>query len=81
MMKYLLLAVSLFTSGYSMAHTPHEIQRNNYISATGTTPDNIVNNLYKKAEKRGERIVKITSVGGNNILYGSAITVKDGVDI
>lgn len=35
----------------------------------------------KKLKKRGERIVKITSVGGNNILYGSAITAKDGVDI
>ncbi|WDC09030.1 hypothetical protein [Escherichia albertii] len=52
MVKYLLLAISLFTSGYSIAHAPHEIQRNNYISATGTTPDNVVNNLYEKAEKK-----------------------------
>ncbi len=48
MMKYLLLAIFLFTSCYSMNYTPHEIQKNNYISATGTTPDNIVNNPYIK---------------------------------
>ncbi|EGH1125702.1 TPA: hypothetical protein PWK54_005102 [Escherichia coli] len=80
-MKYLFLAIPLFVSGHSMAHTPHGIQKNNYISATGTTPDNVVNNLYEKAEKRGERILKITSVGGNNILHGSAITVKNEADI
>ncbi|EHH0253316.1 TPA: DUF1471 domain-containing protein [Escherichia coli] len=44
-----------------------------HISAGGATPDEVVRTLKVKAEKAGASYFRITSLGGDNKFYGTAV--------
>ncbi|WP_205954736.1 DUF1471 domain-containing protein [Pantoea stewartii] len=41
-----------------------------------TTSDEVISGLKKKAEEENAPYYKITAIGGNNELYGSAVLLK-----
>ncbi|WP_336707530.1 MULTISPECIES: YdgH/BhsA/McbA-like domain containing protein [unclassified Cedecea] len=77
------LALTVLTalSGTALAATEVQSttagQRMGYVSVTGaTTLDEAVNKLADKASQAGATTFKVTSAGGNNKLYATAILFK-----
>lgn len=73
------LALSFFSCAYAGTETSGSIsqQEKNYVSVTGAVSvEDAVTKLEKKAQESGASHMQITSIGGKNKLYGSALIKK-----